>query len=406
MSNLTVSEFLPALKPIFANRGEIEDEVYKDNPFLAMVPREEQYGGDGEWRIPIKYVNPNGRSATFSKAQDNAKGSKRAGFKVQRARDYAIAYIDGELILASRDNKAALADALTEEIEGAIEALMRSTAIKLWRAGTGSIGRLDGLTAVASTGPFTLTNTAEIVNFEKGMVLTFSSADGSGARTGTATIATIDRDLGQFTLDAALNSTVSSPGVSDYIQVDGDYNAGITGVDGWNPTGTVTSTPFWQVDRTVDVTRLAGVRLDLQGKPIEESSIKLLTRVCREGGRPDFMFYGPDRWEDMEMSIGSKRQYVDVEVGNVGFTGIKLNSPKGSVTALSDPNLPPNVIRAIQLSTWKFKTLGEWGQVIDLDGLRMSRQLDGDGYELRIGGYGNLGCKAIGRNGVALVSVS
>lgn len=400
MTATAVTDFAPALKTLFQNKGEVEDEVYKDNPFLTMIPKGTDYYGDGDWKIPVKYANPNGRSVSFTKAQSSRKPTKLAKWVVTRAKDYGTAEIAGELILACKNDKGALVDALKMEMDGVIQAVLRSTAIKLLQDGSGYIGRLNSSDSVAGTA-FTLENPAEIANVEVGQIHTFSATKAATARTGTALVSGVDRDLGVITYSAALNGTVTGVANTDYIQIDGDFNAGITGLDGWNPYTAPTSTTFFGLDRTPDLTRLSGVRMNLTGTPIEEAMVKLFTRVCREGGRPDFGLMNPDRWQDLEIALGSYKQYVDVEVGTFGFVGLKLNTPKGTAAMLSDQNMSPVYARAIQLNTWKFRTLEDFPMVLDLDDLRMLRVSTDDTYEIRVGYYGNVGCKAVGFNGVA-----
>ena len=66
---LDLTSFAPALKSYYT-RDKVENMVYKDNPFLAMVPKMEDFFG-ANLPIPIIYGNPTGRSAAFATAQAN-----------------------------------------------------------------------------------------------------------------------------------------------------------------------------------------------------------------------------------------------------------------------------------------------------------------------------------------------
>jgi hypothetical protein len=401
----TATTFQEALKPLFQNKGEIEDGVYKDYPYLALVPKTEDYYGDGDWKIAVKYKRITGRSVTFARAQANKKPSKRKRFTVTRERDYALAGLTTEVILASKNNPQSLADALKEELDDAMEQIMLSTAKKILRDGTGTIGQISSGSNVA-TATITLANVEDIVNFEVEDVLTFSSAPGSGARTGSAVISGLDRDAGTITFSAALNSTVTSVAASDYIQVDGDFGDGLMGIDGWVPYTAPTSTPFFGIDRTVDLTRLSGIRLNGQGRAIEEAYVRLMTRVCREGGRPQFGGCNPARWEELEISLGSQRQYVDVEVGTFGFQALKLLSPKGPVAIMSDPFFQPDLIRVWNNEKHEFKSLTGFPILLDADTLKLARVSNDDANELRVGYFGNYGVLNPVHFGVSKVSTS
>lgn len=404
MADQTVSTFQEALKPIFQAKGEIEDAVYKDYPFLAMVPKSDDYYGDGDWKIAHKYKRISGRSVSFAKAQDNKRPSRRKRFVVPREHDYATFGLTTEVIKASKNNPQALADATKEEFDDAMEQIMLSTAKKILRDGTGSLGRISAASSVASA-TITLMNVEDVVNFEVEDIVTFSSAAGTGARAGSAEIASIDRDAGTLTFTAVLNST-SAAAASDYIQIEGDFADGIMGVDGWNPYTAPSATLFNGVDRTVDLTRLSGIRLNGTGRPLEEAFVRLMTRVCREGGRPGFGLANPARWEELEISLGSARQYVDVEVGTFGFSALKLNSPKGPVAIMSDPFMQSDLIRVWNNDKHEFKTLEGFPILLDEDTLKMARVADDDAYEGRVGYFGNYGIHRLVDFGVSLVSTS
>ena len=65
--SLDLTTFDAALKQHYT-ADRVENMVYMDNPFLALVPKMEAFGGRN-LPIPLIYGNPQGRSATFSIAQ-------------------------------------------------------------------------------------------------------------------------------------------------------------------------------------------------------------------------------------------------------------------------------------------------------------------------------------------------
>jgi len=405
VADQTATTFQEALKPIFQNKGEIEDSVYKDYPFLALVPKTDDYYGDGDWKIAHKYKRISGRSVTFSKAQDNKSPSKRKRFVVTREHDYALCGLTTEVILASKNNPQSLADAFKEEFDDAMEQIMLSSAKKILRDGTGSLATISSGSSVASA-TITLTNVEDVVNFEVEDVLTFSSAAGSGARVGSAQITAIDRSAGTLTFSAALNTLITSVATGDFMQIEGDFGDGLMGIDGWNPYTAPGATAFFGIDRTTDLTRLSGIRVSGTGKPIEEAFVRLMTRVCREGGRPGFGIANPARWEELEISLGSQRQYVDVEVGTFGFNALKLNSPKGPVAIMSDPFMQADLIRVWNNDKHEFKSLTGFPILLDADTLKMLRAIDDDSNEMRVGYFGNYGVTRLVDFGVSQVSTS
>lgn len=407
MASLDNTSFSAALKTIYPDKV-VQNLVYKNNPLFAMLNKYEKFGGD-QLKQPLIYGDPQGRSATFSYAQSNQAPSALKAFFLSRVRDYATASIANETLKASEGNENAFLEAAELEINGALHSISRSLAIALYRNGSGSIGRLAN-TAFA-THTWTLVNADDITNFEINQAIVVSGTDGGGTvRTGVGYIVAIDRDLGTFqcsatTGGAAANIDTLIPAVaaSDYIFTQGDYGLKVSGLDAWLvPSSALTATPFFGVDRTSDKTRLAGVVQDGRAKPIEEAIIDLVTRVNREGGRPDTFFCDHTDWANLEKALGSKVQYVDVKPNydlSFAFKGIAMNTPHGIVKVLADVNATSGWGYALQMDTWRLNSLGKAPTLFDTDGLTFLRQASADGVELRVYSYHQLGCSAPGWNG-------
>lgn len=394
-----MTSFASALKQHYTD-DRVVNMVYKDNPFLAMVPKMESFGGKN-LPIPIIYGNPQGRSATFSTAQANKTSSKITDFVLTRNHDYSLASIDNETLEASEGNNNAFMEAATTEIDGAINSAARSLAIALYRTGSGSIGQCNA--SVSSTS-LQLKNADDVTNFEVGQELKFSTADGGGSlKTGAVSVVAVNRDSGLLTVDA-LTAIDGGTGVAanDYIFIEGDYDAKIKGLQAWLPNTAPSATPFFSVDRSVDVTRLAGIRYDGSALPIEEALIGAIHRVAREGGRPSHLFLNFSRWDDLCKALGSKVQYIDevVKSGDAvfNFRGIMIHGPKGPVKVIPDQNCPSDRAFLLQLDMWKLYSLKKAPRILDTDGMKMLRESSADAVEVRVGYYAQLGCRAPGHN--------
>lgn len=409
---LDLTAFDSSLKEYYTD-DVVQDMVYKKNPFLAIVPKMEEFYGKG-LPIPIIYGNPQGRSGTFARAQTRGAvtNTRITDFFLTRAHDYSIATIDNETLLASENNKGAFLSAATVEIDGAINALTRSLAVAMYGTGFGDIGRLNGGAVSGTT--LTLLTIDDITNFEVGMELTTAAAATTGATraygsSGNGLIVTaINRATGVLTFGFNVNDATSgipTIGVSDFLFVRGDRQEGasptfskIVGLQGWVPSTAPAATLFFTVDRTIDITRLGGLRFDGTALPIEEALIEASALVGREGGVPDYCFLSTSKWADLEKALGSKVQYVDVKVGNVGFRTILIHGMYGDIKVVADPNCPRDYAWMLQMDTWKLYSLGKAVRVIDTDGLKMLRQAAADGVEVRYGYYAQLGCNAPGWN--------
>jgi hypothetical protein len=405
--SLDLTSFDSALKEFYTD-DEVLNLVYKDNPLLAMIAKMEGFKGKS-LPIPLIYGNPQGRSATFTNAQTRGglTNSQIADFNLIRKKDYSLATIDNETLLASQGNKGAFMEAATTEIDGAIQALSRSLAISMYRDSSGQIGQVLAEPTVAGDTVITLKSGGDVTNFEVGQILNIWSAKSGGTQRdvdGTITSMTVkavDRSGSIVTIEEAYTSS-GDIAADDYLFVEGDRGLKLSGLGDWIPAVAPGATAFFGVDRSVDVTRLGGNRFSAVGSPIEEALIDASSRIAREGGKPDHCFMSYSRWASLEKALGSAVQYVNVNMDDVkiGFRGIVINGPRGAINVLPDQNCPDDQAFMLQLNTWKLYSLGKAVRVIDTDGLQMLRQGSADGVEVRYGTYSQVGCNAPGFNGI------
>lgn len=392
----TISTFDAALKQIYT-KDAVQNLSYKDNPFHALVPKMEGFGGKN-LPVPIIYANPQGRSATFSNAQGNKTPSKITDFVLTRVSDYGLASVSNEALMASKNDSYAFLDAATTEIDGAIHSVTRSLAIAEYRDGTGNIGQVANTTFTVSV--VTLSDPEDITNFEVGMEVQFNASGSLRNGGASMTIDAVDRSAGTFTLDAVINTVITAAATNDFVNVEGDFDSKVSGLDAWVPSSAPTSTAFFGVNRALDTTRLGGVRYDGSALPIEEALIELASLIGREGGSPDHAFMKFDKYSDLEKALGSKVQYVDLRANaEIAFRGILVNGPKGPIKVIPDQNAIVDVCHMLQLDTWKLYSLGSAPMILDSDGNRWLREASADSVEVRTGYYAQLGCQAPGYNG-------
>jgi hypothetical protein len=408
---LDMTSFDAALKEHY-NDQRVINMVYKNNPLLALIPKFEDFGGRN-YRLPLIYGNPQGRSASFARAQTRGglTASKIEDFVLTRVKNYSIATIDNETLEASKGNANAFMEAATIEIDGAINSISRDFAIDMYRSGFGDKGVIGSI----SSATIVLATVDDVTNFEVGQELVLSTTQGSavlralGTSTNGLIITGVNRSTGVLTF--GYNVTDSTNGIptaaaGDYIFVRGDREDSatpsrlkISGMESWVPSSTPASAAFFSVDRTLDPTRLAGQRFDGTALPIEEALIDGATLAAREGGHPDHCFMNYSKYASLEKALGSKVQYIDLKVdAQVMFRSIIIQGPNGPIKIIPDQNCPAGRAFMLQLDTWKVYSLGKMVRVLDTDGLQMLRQSSADGVEVRYGGYLQIGCNAPGFN--------
>lgn len=379
------------LKTLYPS-GLPKDATYKDNPLLALMPKATDFYGE-DAKAPLKYAPNAGRSSTFATAQSNSTNVKNVAFRYTRASDYAVARITNELILASKNNSGAFVSALKQEIDSAQLNVTNSAAQALYGNGSGVIGQLDATTVLAST-LIKLRNPEDVVFFEVDYRLKLSATNGGGSvRSGVMTVVAVDRELGQVTVDANISTSIAAATVNDFISIEGDYDKKMKGLAGWLPAVAPTSGDNWfGVDRSVDVTRLAGFRGNLSALPIEEALIQGGMKIGRDGGKVDHVFMSFQKYADLTKALGSKVQFVDViaKDANIGFQGVKVNLGKSIATVIPDRNCPDDKMQMLQLDMWKLHSLEGMPMILDMDGLKMLRVSNDDAAEIRVGYYAQI----------------
>ncbi len=422
MTYANASNQVAALKELYTDSKEyMKDLVYKENPFFALVPKDESPDGFAGKYIPVPliYGTPQGRSHTFAKAQTNQTAAKDAAFFVYRISDYEIVTITNELLEATKNNAGAFVDQAKLQMDTGFRNSSNNIAFELFGSGTASRGSIGTYGNVSAAISIVLSNPSESVNFEVGMTLRASATDGGAVSADTAVVDSINRATGAIEATCSDASPAAEWATGAYLTVDGDLpTAGasstgsylaLSGLAAWVPvTAPGAMDSFWNVNRSVDPTRLAGCRYDGRAYTIEEAITNALSFLNREGGRPDLCIMDFASFAALINSLGAKVQYVQVKHDevDVAFEGVTFVSAYGRVTVLADRSCPPQRAYLLTMSTWKLRSLGKVPHILTygLEGLEGLRVGDADALEIRIGYYGNLICSAPGWNCVVQLS--
>jgi hypothetical protein len=420
---------IAALKELYTDDKEyMKDLVYKENPFLALVPKNESPDGfAGKYiPVPLEYGTPQGRSHTFANAQSQQTAASLASFFVYVIEDYQLVTITNLLMEQTKTNAGAFVDAAKLQMDGGFRNLTNNIAFELFASGTATRGTSTsassqaGVTVGGTILP--LSNAQQIVNFELGMTLAAAATDGgapsadyvtvtgvnraTGVVTGTASAATLSANwaIGTGTAYLSILGDVPSTGATGT----GSFLA-LSGLAAWLPTTSPSATDnFWGVNRSADPTRLGGLRYNAQAYTIEEGMTNALAFANREGAKPDLCIMDFASYAALVNSLGAKVQYVQVKHDEVevAFEGITFQSAYGRVTVLADRSCPPQTAYVLTMNTWKLRSLGKVPHILTygLEGLEGLRVGNADALEIRIGYYGNLICSAPGWNMVVQLS--
>ena len=397
----------------------VGDTTYVKNPMWAMLSKDTAgavvAGAGGRYYPqPIKFGNPQGRSAQFAYSQANQTAAKTRVFQVSYATDYATATIDGLTLRSASTDAGAFIDAIELQIDSAHQQLVNSIAGAMYRDGTGIMGKL-----VCTTGVCVPNDLNIVTQIEVGQTLVCGSSDGISYVASPGYVIKVDRTAGTFTVSAVgqdgvagtpTNWPTSAAGNYQYFWIQGDNAGKISGLAGWLPPAAVGSTDSWfGVNRSAD-TRLQGFRFDATAAgPLgllgpEEALIQGITQGAREGVEADHIFMSYTSYGKVLAAMHSKVEYINVETeAGLMFPGIRMFGPDGTINIIPDRNCPSGVAYALKLASWNLVSVGEIPRFLDEDGLQMLRVSNADAYETRLGLYGNLSCSEPGRNAVILI---
>lgn len=411
----STSNQVAALKELYTGDDYMKDLVYKKNPLLALIPKDESPSGFAGKYIPVPLIfgTPQGRSANFSNAQANQTPPQLASFFVYRVRNYQLATIDNELLEATKDNAGAFVSEAKMVMDTAMRNISNDLALDLYGDGSGSRGQISSI----STGLITLVDPNSVVNFEVGMVLISYSVTGSVTAQSTSNalgyVIGVNRYTGTVTVSATQSGAAGTPTnwstSFPSLGVQGDVFIGtlsattssnkISGLAAWGPQSVVSNTDsFWGVNRSQDSRMQFVIGQNTASETIEEALIDSAALVAREGGQPDMCFMSFSSYAALEKSLGSKVQYINVkhEDADIAFAGITIHAPYGPITVIPDRNCPGKTAYLLDFSTLKLRTLNKAPHILTYgsEGLEALRVGTADALEIRIGYYGNLVCNA------------
>lgn len=384
--------------------------VFRNCPWFAIVPKNTEIEGES-WDVPIITADPQAGSATFSSAQGNKGNTSSSKFQVTTANDYAFAAVTRKVMKQSRSNKGSFLPAVRPNVDGAFNTSKRSIGIHGYEDGAGAKSQIESFDDTGADGIVTLGNTTDgairhnTVRWQKGEKFQLSATKSGGALkdSGAAvTIKAIDHQAGTITVDGKLGVGISGAAADDFMYREGDYDGAVTGLDGWITAAAPSATSFFGVDRSNDPEALGGVRYDGTSQQVKEALINGQSEVSTVGdGMPDHAMMHPSQFRKLLVELGG-----DVELDNyrvnqvVSFRGVTIQGDAGEIRCIPDRYALAAAMFLVQLDTFEFGSLGPMPEIFDAESdQEMLRESASDGYEIRVGGYGNYACHAPGYNG-------
>lgn len=422
------------LKELYSDDAWVmKDLVFNRNPSLALIDKDETEMGLGGkyFTIPVMSDTGAGRSANFGLAQQYQTAPQTQEFEVTRVQNYSLATLTGDFLRASAQSIGSFMPGAELNVKSAFQSIGNDLAHDIYGDGSGTRGTYGlGLGSIAS-GVITLDNVGMSLQFSVGMALVSFSIAGltptqsTGAAIGY--VIAVDTGAGTVTVSASQGGAAGTPASWSasfpYLAQAGDVNfisnglssanmLKIAGFGAWIPSvAPGGSDSFFNVNRSVAPTKLAGLRFPGSSESIQDSLIDAVNQLAANGneaGDPDFIFINPVSYQALVKNLTSQGVYqmikakVNEEV-SISFKALVLPTANGEISILQDRNCPAQTAYIITLKTWKLRTLGKCPQFLTYPGFydQLGIPVPGsDAIQLQIGYYGNLTCNAPGSNAV------
>ncbi len=375
----------------------MQEATLKGHPTLDLIKKDPNFKGNLK-EVPILITGPHGFGTTVSGAQTNQSNTDGEKFLLTVGNTYMVLDVADKTMEASAGNLGAWMEIRKVEVEQGLRRFGQIASKQLWGNGGGSLGQRG---SVASS-VLTLSNADDITNFEVGMVIVASDADGSGSsdalRSGSITITDIDYAAGTFTF----TGTITSFADTDYLFQQSMFAGAVTsdslmqGFQAWVPATAPGSTAFFGVDRTTS-DRLSGVRIptaEAIGSNLERIENLCVRMNARYETEPGMIVVNPERWKDISRELQNKSNLEQTKrkssVGAWGYGMVEHLSPYGPVSIMADKHCPSTAAFALSEEYMQLVSMRSLVSPMNGDGLQMLRKSTSADYELRFRMYANL----------------
>ena len=410
----TTISLAAALKTIWP-QTDIWDEMNYGMPLWALMRKETDLAILND--LALGYGTSQGVSNDYASAKSAKQPSSLAGYKVPPNQIYSLASVDRQTIRLTRNNTVALFGAVDRTAQQAVLAWKFDASTQLWGNGGGALGQVLSITG----NQILLTNSDDIVKFDKNMTVVACPDDGSGQvtavtapRTGQVLIGGVGRGASStFSLTTTTGNWTDAgniPGlaVNDYLFRLGNYGVALLGVGAYVPAADPISTDsFCGLNRYSDPLRLAGLRLTGGTRSPREAAMYMVQEAIRNSADPTDYFLNPTNFGNLQLELQSAGYMqviksapapIGTHVFGESVDGISFMGTGRQVKVYADARCPTGVGWGLQLDTWYISGGGDFPYLLNEDGLSMRKEEWSDGFEIEVVGDLQVMCEAPGLN--------
>ncbi len=402
----TVTTAAALVRRLYRDGQRIENIGNHQHPLKEKIKVEDDWKGDGNYSWTVETGRNQAVGASLSVVMSNIDNDKSHRFTFTTPVEmYGAAKIAGKALAMVSGKGLAVADfgrLVTRVNDNTIKTMKDRMAQQIYGSGSGSIGRRASI----SSDTITLHNIDDAKNFQEGQYIVFDDADGGGTvKAGQCMVENVDYDAGKITVDDITN--ITGPANDDYIfNAALDYDGVIKGLAAWFPftAPAVGGSSFYGVDRSKDVIRLSGHRVDGSSATIKEAAEELAIKMSRlngsKGERQGFL--NPVQWNNLQKDLESKVERDPGGEGRFGFKFLVQSSALGDIQWYADPDCPTDRGYILDVDTLFTKSVGKLPHVYADDGQEAVRDLatPSDAIITWYRAWWALGCLDPSRNGV------
>ena len=354
--------------------------------------------------IPFLYAGSPGVSALLATANLIAStGSSQVnGFEVFSAQLFGAIFLDNESVERSRTDEGAFVEIKVLEMNQIVNTMANRLYQYSFLDGTGTIAFISLTSSVTGTS-ITLSDPGDATRIELGDRLVFATtASGTDKALGSFgqgwIVGGVNRDTG---LVSGINSSGSPVAVNDSvygcptvaagdaIAIQSTRNAVIKGFAYYCPAvAPTTGDNAWGLDRSKDVTRLAGTRYDGTSNTPLEAFVRAANRTAKNNGKVNTGVVNYAHFSDIVMELNSRGivNFLDVTTSSApgfSFEAVKVYSGAGAINIMPSHAAPSTVGELLDPTKWKLASVGELIRVgggDDRQFLRVNNQDQVQGY--------------------------
>ena len=358
-------------------------QTFKNNPFLDSLKRNPNAGGEVD-PVPLLIGESQGIAQTsYATALSSAGAPTGAKFAVTYGEQMIVAKFDNKVIDAGRKNPHAFMDSAKLNIDATLKRAGIDLSAQVWGLGGGSLG--VAATVTASTNTVVLSDPDQIINFSAGMVIAVSDANGADSgdslRSGTVTVATVNRNAGSFTYTG---TDISGFTTGDHIFRAGAFAGDVSqvkhvvGLQKWIPYTASPDTLFSQ-SRTTDSLLFgcstSGVTDVESGNIIDRISKTAAFHNSRYGASPTECWVHNRQWNKASITMQQQGvRPIDVRnwTGTINYKAIEMACGNDMIQLRGDRHAPTTRAYFVNPEFIELRSI-----------LSLMRPLAEDGLELR-----------------------